>query len=44
MGGLEAPLTRVSFYAGVELLIRLLSKKDPRLVRDIEALYRRIAD
>jgi len=43
-GGLEAPLTRVSFYAGGELLIRLLAKKDPRLVRDIEALYRRIAD
>ena len=43
-GGLEPPFTRVTFYAGGELLIRMLDRLDPGLARDIEALYRRIAD
>lgn len=43
-GGMKPPFTRVSFYAGGELLIRMLERREPGLLRDIEALYRRIAD
>ena len=43
-GGMEPPFTRVSFYAGGELLIRQLDKLNPGLARDIEVLYHRIAD
>ena len=43
-GGMRPPFTRVSFYAGGELLIRMLDKLDPGLARNIETLYRRIAD
>lgn len=43
-GGLGLPFTRVSFYAGGELLIRQLNKSDPGLAGNIEALYHRIAD
>jgi len=43
-GGMEPPFTRVSFYAGGELLIRRLDKLNPGLARDIEVLYHRIAD
>jgi hypothetical protein len=43
-GGLKPPFTRVSFYAGGELLIRMLDRHDPGLIRDIEALYHRIGE
>ena len=43
-GGMEPPFTRVSFYAGGELLIRMLVGPDPGLAGNVEALYRRIAD
>ena len=43
-GGLGLPFTRVSFYAGGELLIRQLNRSDPGLAGNIEALYHRIAD
>jgi len=43
-GGLEPPFTRISFYAGGELLIRQLEKLAPGLSGNIEALYHRIAD
>lgn len=41
---MEPPFTRVSFYAGGELLIRQLEKLNPGLAKNIEALYLRIAD
>jgi hypothetical protein len=43
-GGMEPPFTRVSFYAGGELLIRQLGKLNPGLAGNIEVLYHRIAD
>ena len=43
-GGLEPPFTRVSFYAGGELLIHQLDKRNPGLAGNIETLYHRIAD
>ena len=42
--GLNPPFTRVAFYAGGEALIRMLEKGDPGLVKDLEALYRKIAE
>jgi hypothetical protein len=44
MGGLKPPFSRVSFYAGGELLIRMMNRKDPGLAGNIEVLYHRIAD
>lgn len=43
-GGVNPPFTRVSFYAGGELLIRMIDRTNPGLSRNIEALYHRIAD
>lgn len=43
-GGMEAPFTRVTFYAGGEALIRALADRQPGIMNDIEALYRRIAE
>ena len=43
-GGRRPPFSRVSFYAGGEALIRSLATEKPGLAKDIEALYRRIAD
>lgn len=43
-GGFRPPFTRVSFYAGGEALIRALAEKQPAILRDIEALYHRIAE
>ena len=43
-GGLEPPFTRVTFYAGGAGLIRELSGRQPGVLKDIEALYHRIAE
>lgn len=43
-GGADPPFTRVSFYVGGDLLIRMLDRSDPGLSGNIEALYHRIAD
>lgn len=43
-GGADPPFTRVSFYVGGELLIRMLDESDPGLSRNIEALYHRLAE
>jgi hypothetical protein len=38
-GGAAPPYGRVSFYAGGETFIRVLSKRRPDLATDIEALF-----
>ncbi len=38
-GGAEPPFGRVSFYAGGEAFIRVLSKRQPDLATEIEALF-----
>jgi hypothetical protein len=43
-GGLKPPFTRVTFYAGGAAVIRALAEKQPALLKDIEALYHRIAE
>lgn len=43
-GGAKQPYSRVTFYAGGDALIRALSSAEPGLEKDMERLYRRIAD
>ncbi len=43
-GGRRLPFNRLSFYAGGEALIRALVQAKTGSVKDIEALYHRIAD
>ena len=43
-GGLKLPYSSVTFYAGGEALIRALTSRQPDLLNDPEALYRRIAE
>jgi len=43
-GGLKRPFTRVTFYAGGEAVIRALAEEQPAILKDIEALYHRIAE
>jgi hypothetical protein len=43
-GGKNPPYSRVTFYAGGEAFIRMLEKKEAGSVRNLEDLYRRIAE
>jgi hypothetical protein len=43
-GGLKPPYSRVSFYAGGDALIRVLTSGKEAAADDIEGLYRRICE
>lgn len=43
-GGASRPFSRVTFYFGGEALIRALSRREPGIEKDVERLYRVIAE
>jgi hypothetical protein len=43
-GGQKTPYSRVTFYFGGEAVIRALSRREPAIERDLERLYRAIAE